>query len=180
MLYAVVHYPNIDTHQINKFRKKYDPQFHLIEPHLTLVFPLPDFLSESRLIHHVESVLKDSRPFPIHLQGLQRSWDDYLFLLVEEGRADIRNLHTELYTGLLAAYLREDLVYVPHLTLGSFSGAADIYSEALEEAEGLDLNLHCELDRIHIVMIDDENKRIVRSRECLLNVYKDAHLDSDK
>jgi hypothetical protein len=42
MFYAVVHYPNIDTYLINQFRKMYDPQCHLIEPHITLVFLLSD------------------------------------------------------------------------------------------------------------------------------------------
>ena len=134
MLYAVVHYPDIDTHHIDEFRKKYDPQFHLIEPHITLVFPLSNVSGESDLIHHVESVLKGVRPFPVRLRGLQKSWDDYLFLLVEEGSVDLERLHSELYKRLPATYQTENLPYVPHLTLGSFSGAGEIYAQALEEA----------------------------------------------
>jgi 2'-5' RNA ligase len=168
MLYAVVHYPDIDTHHINQFRKKYDPQSHLIEPHITLVFPFPERISENNLTHHVEGVLKNLGPFPIHLQGLQKSWDDYLFLLIGQGNTDIKNLHTELYTGILAAYWRVDCPYVPHLTLGSFSGAADTYLEALEEAKQIGMGFHCKLDRVHIVKINNEKTRIVWSRECLL------------
>jgi hypothetical protein len=41
MLYALVHYPTVDVGSINQLRKKYDPQIDLIEPHLTLVFPVP-------------------------------------------------------------------------------------------------------------------------------------------
>jgi 2'-5' RNA ligase len=168
MFYAVVHYPNIDTHHINQFRQKYDPQFHLIKPHITIVFPLPDSLGKSNLIHHVESAIKNSKPFPIHLQGLQISSDNYLFLLVEEGNVGINNLHIELYRGMLASYQRQDLPYVPHLTLGSFSRGAATYLGALEEVEQLGLGFHCKLDRIHIVKIDDEKTQIVWSRECLL------------
>ena len=169
MLYAVVHYPNIDTHRINQFRKKYDPQFNLIEPHITLVFPFSCVSGESGLMHHVESVVKDARPFHIHLRGLQKSWDDCLFLLVQEGSPDLEKLHTELYKGLPAEYQPKNLPYVAHLTLGSFSGSGDIYVRALEEAERLELNAHCELDRIHIVEIDDKKTHIVWSRECLLH-----------
>jgi 2'-5' RNA ligase superfamily len=89
MLYAVVHYPNADTREIHQLREKYDPQFHLIGPHLTLVFPFPDFLSDITLIDHVESVIKDWPPFTIYLRGLRRSLDDYLFLLVKEGSANL-------------------------------------------------------------------------------------------
>jgi 2'-5' RNA ligase len=168
MFHAVVHYPEIDTHLINQFRKKYDPQYHLIEPHITLMFPLSDFFCESDLTHHVESVVENLEPFPIHLQGLQRSTDNYLFLLLTDGNADVINLHTAFYTGILAAYKSEDLPYVPHLTLGSFSGNADTYSEVLEEAEQLGLDYHCKLDRIHMLKINDEKTQIVWSREWLL------------
>ena len=168
MLYAVIHYPDIDAHHINQFRKKYDPQFDLIEPHITLVFPVPEFIGESNLTRHIETVLKNWSPFPIHLKSLQGSSDGYLFLLVQEGYVDINNLHTELYTGILAEYRRGDLPYVPHMTLGTFSGVADNYSEAFEEAEQLRLEFHCKLDRLHIVKINDERTQIVWSRECLL------------
>jgi len=168
MLYAVVHYPNTDTREINQLRKKYDPQFHLIEPHLTLVFPFPAFLSDTTLIDHVESVIKDLRPFPIHLQGLHRSLDDYLFLLVNEGSANLSALRAALYTGLLQPYGRADLEYLPHLTLGSFPGAPNICEQALEDADRLELNLRSQFDRIHIVKLDDEKTRIVWSKECFL------------
>jgi hypothetical protein len=62
---------------------------NFIGPHLTLVFPFPDFLSDITLIDHVESVIKDWPPFTIHLRGLRRSLDDYLFLLVKEGSANL-------------------------------------------------------------------------------------------
>jgi hypothetical protein len=35
----------------------------------------------------------------------------------------------------------------------------------------LDLNLHCELERIHVVKINDEKRRIFESREYLLQTW---------
>jgi len=40
MFYALVHFPAITTTQINQLRKEYDPQVNLIDPHITLVFPI--------------------------------------------------------------------------------------------------------------------------------------------
>jgi len=34
MIYALVHYPAIDFRRIDQLRSKYDPQFHLIAPHI--------------------------------------------------------------------------------------------------------------------------------------------------
>jgi hypothetical protein len=43
MAYAVVAYPDLeDESKIQEFRKKHDPYFQLIKPHITLVFPFPD------------------------------------------------------------------------------------------------------------------------------------------
>jgi 2'-5' RNA ligase len=140
MIYALVHYPNVDAQQINQFRKKYDPQVDLIEPHLTLMFPVPESIGENNLVYHLESVLSGRKPFPFHLQGLQKSWDDYLFLMVQEGQADIIGLHSEIYTGILADYRKEDILFVPHLTLGVFAKNSNEYAEALEEAKRLYLD----------------------------------------
>jgi hypothetical protein len=73
MIYALVHYPNIDIQKINQFRKKYDPQIDLIQPHITLMFPVPESIGESFLANHIENALSNWRAFPIHLQGILKS-----------------------------------------------------------------------------------------------------------
>jgi 2'-5' RNA ligase len=168
MIYALVYYPDVDTRRINLFRRKYDPQVDLIGPHITLMFPVPESVGEDNLARHLEGVLSGRRPFPVHLQGLQKSWDDYLFLVVREGRADIIGLHGEIYTGILATYRKEGVPYVPHLTLGVLSNRADEYAGALEEAKRLDLDYRCVLDKAHLVKINDDRTRIVWDREFAL------------
>jgi 2'-5' RNA ligase len=165
LIFAVVHYPNLDTQRINQFRRRYDPQVDLIEPHITLMFPVPESIGEKNLVNHLESVLRGRQPFPIHLQGLQKSWDDYLFLMIQEGRTDIIGLHNEIYTGVLASFPKGELPYLPHVTLGVFRKDANEYSEALEAAKRLDLNYRCVLDKIHLLKINDDMAQILWSKE---------------
>lgn len=165
MIYALVRYPNVDTRRINLFRKKYDPQVDLIEPHLTLMFPVPESIGENNLVHHLQSVLSGRQPFPIHLHGCQKSWDDYLFFMVQEGNADIMGLHSRIYTCVLADYRKADIPFVPHLTLGLFAENVNEYSEALEEAKRLDLDYRCVLDKVHLVKVDNDRTQIVWNRE---------------
>jgi 2'-5' RNA ligase len=165
MVYALVHYPNVDTQRINLLRKKYDPQFDLIEPHLTLMFPVPESIGENNLLHHLQCVLSSRQPFPIHLRGFQKSWDDYLFLMVQEGNVDIIGLHSEIYTGVLADYRKADIRFVPHLTLGVFANNENEYSEALEEAKRLDLDYRCVVDKVHLVKVNNDRTQIVWNRE---------------
>jgi 2'-5' RNA ligase len=179
MFYAVVYYPNIDTRLINEFRRKFDPHFNLIEPHVTLVFLVPESVGEANLVSHLEKVLRHWQPFPIHLQGLQTAWDHWLFLILAEGNDSITGLSRELYTGTLAAYRREDLEFIPHLGLGLFARQdanydirnpqevpldVEKYSQALREAEELSLDYHCVIDRLHLLKISDDISKIVWSK----------------
>jgi 2'-5' RNA ligase len=170
MVYALVHYPAVHTHHIDELRRKYDPQADLIPPHITLMFPVQHSIGESSLVSHLEHVLSGSRQFPIRMQGLEQSADHYLFLLLQEGRAEVIHLHDRLYTGMLAPYLRTDLPYVPHVTLGSFDDA-ELCSQALREAERAPLHYQCLVDRLHLVKINEDRSRIIWSKEFLLPIW---------
>ncbi|HKE05990.1 MAG TPA: 2'-5' RNA ligase family protein [Blastocatellia bacterium] len=167
MLYALVHYPAVDLRLIDGLRSKYDPQFHLIAPHITIMFPAPDSIGEGGLMSHIESVLHGWESFPIRLKGLQQSRDEYLFLLLNKGEADVIRLHDEIYTGLLSEYRDEAQPFIPHVTLGAFSGKNEEYSQALKEAEQLKIDYECMLNRLHLIKIDDARSHIVWSKEFL-------------
>ncbi len=168
MIYALVHYPNIDTKRIDELRVKYDPQIRLIEPHLTLMFPVPKPIGEGNLVRHLESVLRGWQPFLVHLRGLQVSLDDHLFLLIQEGNTDILRLHDEIYTGLLTDYHRKDIPFVPHLTLGVLNRDPNEDTRVLEEAKQLNLDYYCMLDRLHLVKINDDRSEILWRKEFIL------------
>jgi 2'-5' RNA ligase len=167
MLYALVHHPAIELQHINRLRSKYDPQFHLIAPHITIMFPTPDSIGERNLVSHIEGVLDRWESFPIRLKGLQQSWDEYLFLLLNKGEGDVIRLHDEIYTGLLSEYRDEVRPFIPHVTIGAFSAKSEEYAQALKEAEQLKLNYECMLDRLHLIKINDERSQIVWSKEFL-------------
>jgi 2'-5' RNA ligase len=167
MLYALVHYPAVELGLINRLRSKYDPQFRLIAPHVTIMFPTPDSIGERSLVSHIESVLHRWESFPIRLKGLQRSWDEYLFLLLNKGKEDVIRLHDEIYTGLLSEYRDEAPPFIPHVALGVFTGKNEEYAQALKEAERLNLDYECMLDRLHLIKVNDERSQIVWSKELL-------------
>lgn len=121
-LHAVVHYPNLSSGGLNEFRRKYDPYAELIAEHLTLVFPTPVSLEMVRA--HAQTVARKFRPFDIHIAGLKKTWDHWMYLGLEEGNEEFIALHDQLYSGPLEEYLRTDLVFVPHIGLGFFGKGA--------------------------------------------------------
>ena len=170
MSYALVHFPTVDVRQIEELRRKYDPQVHLIAPHITIVFPVPHSLCKSRLASHIVNVLRCFKQFSISLQGLEQSWDNCLFLLLQDGRAEVIRLHDDLYTGVLAPFIRGDIPYVPHVTLGAFADHQVRCSDVLRDSKRLRLRYQCVVDRLHLVKVIDDRSRIMREEEFLLKV----------
>jgi len=131
------------------------------------MFPTPDSIGERNLVSHIEGVLHRWESFPIRLKGLQQSWDEYLFLLLNKGEGDVIRLHDEIYTGLLSEYRDELRPFIPHVTLGAFSAKSEEYAQALKEAERLNFDYECMLDRLDLIKVNDERSQIVCSKEFL-------------
>lgn len=132
MNYAVVNFPTVSLSNINVIRERYDPTWNIIQPHITLVFPFST-LSEHQVIEHLDLVIRTEKAFQIHLNGLTNSFDDYLFLLVKEGKQEVIKLRDKLYSGILTPYLRNDLPFIPHLTLGYFRSKDNTFDKDLYE-----------------------------------------------
>lgn len=166
--YAIVYFLNQNVAELNKFRQKYDPQWEMISLHITIVYPLSD-ISEEQLIEHIESVIKNRKPFPIHLNGLIKSFDHCLFLLVKEGKEEITKLHEQLYSGILQPYLKNDIPFTPHVTIGYFGDENDelkkeLYETALSEAAGMKINISLDFDSIALIKGDGINlAKVIRT-----------------
>jgi hypothetical protein len=175
MLYCVVYFvPSALAKQVQPFREEYDPTARLIEPHLTIVFPVAG-LSEDVLAEHIAGVLKSWSPFTIQLTGFSKSWDQWLFLLVGNGNERVVKLHDELYAGILAPHLRKDLDYVPHVGLGHFATAGERYDftnpsagtldeqryqRAIAEASALKLDFEATVSALHLIGLDESVTKV--------------------
>jgi len=167
MYYVLTYYPKFDgktEENIKAFRKKYDPFVYSWKPHIPFIFPVPcSEVEEEKLTEHIETVLKNWKPFPIHIGGFRKSWDHCLFLLLKKGNEEAIALHDKLYTGMLSPYLRRDIEYIPHIGIGLFVRKdagynvldpkkvefdAKLYSQALREAESLKISSFDTVDRL--------------------------------
>lgn len=165
--YSVVYFPGLNDERIDLFRRDHDPYHNLIEEHLTLVFPVPDEIGFDAIMKHLREVLSHWAPFELRLFGLEKSWDHWLFLLVDEGNDRIKRLHDDLYGGMLGEFLRTDLEYVPHVALGLFAGRdydplnprsveydRVRFNEALARAQILDLDYRRKIDTLTLIEVD--------------------------
>jgi 2'-5' RNA ligase len=112
---------------VTEFRRRHDaPRHERIQAHFTLVFGCTA-LGVDEFTSHVAAVAKTSRPIHFSCKYAMLGNDDesevaYVFLVPDEGNAEISLLHDRLYTGLLRPHLRLDLPYIPHITIGTTTG----------------------------------------------------------
>ncbi|MCZ8158623.1 MAG: 2'-5' RNA ligase family protein [Rhizobiaceae bacterium] len=109
---------------VTEFRRRHDaPRHERIQAHFTLVFGCPA-LGLDEYTSHVTAVAKTCRPITFSCKYAMLGNDDesevaYVFLVPDEGNAEISLLHDRLYTGPLRPHLRLDLPYIPHITIGT-------------------------------------------------------------
>ena len=116
-------FDNIDI--INKVRNKYDRLANLINPHITLVFPFKDEISNDELITKLSSLLKDYSPFKVTFKGVSLSDDNYILLNCIEGNKEILKLHDAIYEKVLPNHYKKSIPYIPHITLGQADNLKD-------------------------------------------------------
>lgn len=85
-----------------------------------------------------------------------------MFLEVDRGRKQIEELHDRLYTGPLLQFLKEDIPYIPHVTVGR-KESAKLAAEVVKEIPSFHGKLNCVIDRISV-------ERIERTGNQLLNL----------
>src|ERR1043166_925874 len=104
--------------EILSVRERFDPLARELPPHLTLVFPFEDALSDAALVEHVRGVVAGFHCFPVTFRDITVHENEYLFLNVKRGNDALVALHDALYTGPLARHLVPLHTYVPHVTVG--------------------------------------------------------------
>ena len=141
MLYAVTfpdYCDNEHAQRIDAWRSRFSaPYADAVRGHFTLVFGT-DVLSSDGFEQQVRSVAAETSPFSVTL-GVPLIWPEdsayLLFLVPEQGLSDCCDAHDRLYVGPLAASLRTDLPYVPHMTIGRFD-TFQAAAEARDEVRG--------------------------------------------
>jgi len=118
-----------DQDWISKIRKKFDPNFTKIGPHFTLLFGCAE-VSFDDYCNHVARIAEKTGAFQFHCNQVSAeadyfSSDGYLFLTPEKGRRNIQALHDHLYSGIMSPYLKLDIPFIPHITVGRRSSVED-------------------------------------------------------
>ena len=130
MSFLVLSYPELspgDHAWIQSIRAEHDTQYEIVGPHFTLVFPVTS-QEQDAFVTHVRNRAQGQAKFYFVLRCAvvvkdALSAHTHVCLVPDEGHSTMVKLHDRLYTGPLAAELRLDIPFIPHLTVGNAANA---------------------------------------------------------
>ncbi|MGG2065743.1 2'-5' RNA ligase family protein [Bacillus sp. S14(2024)] len=151
---------NNNLEEIEAIRRKHDPLFGLISPHITLVFPFVSEVPSEYLKKHIEIIISSMSSFQIMLNPVVTNSEEYLFLLIEEGKESIIELHNKLYTDFLQVFLRKEIPYIPHVTVGR-KGDKEQAFRIIKNLHPLRDTMRFTIDKITVERIGENEESII-------------------
>ncbi|TYR79480.1 hypothetical protein FZC66_15405 [Priestia megaterium] len=133
MKFGVVLFPSKKLQDVaNSYRKRYDPHYSLIAPHLTLkeVFEASDSQIDE-IAANLRKVAEDTKPFTLNITKVSSlsPVNNVIYLKVEQTDG-LTSLYNRLHEGQLAQ--KTDYSFIPHITIGqglSDDEHLDVYSQ---------------------------------------------------
>jgi len=147
-----------DMRWLQLFREQHDPNFAKVDPHFTMVFGIRD-LSKDVYLNHVAGVARLCRQIHFMCRYAMVGADDldntaYVFLVPDEGNAALSLLHDRLYRGPFKPFLRLELPYIPHISIGSMKDFA-LAKALCDELNGRQISFEGRISALTVGVLRD-------------------------
>lgn len=151
MKYGFVIFPSKKLQDLaNSYRKRYDPNYSLITPHLTLKTPFEATDEEiNTLSMRLSQVAKEVAPFTLNAYKVSSFYpvNKVIYFKVEP-KPELVTLHDKLYADIFNE--KPEYAFVPHITIGQ-QLSDDEHSDVLGQLKMLSINHEEEIDRFHLL-----------------------------
>lgn len=131
MKYGIAIFPSKEIQdKANSYRKRYDPHYALIPPHITLKEPFEVHSDQADdIVKYLKEVAKNTSPFPLKVKKVSSFQPvNYTIYFKVEPVEELIALNQKLHEGVLPN--EQTYSYVPHITIAqklSHSEHSDIY-----------------------------------------------------
>ncbi|MBD1381957.1 YjcG family protein [Metabacillus arenae] len=151
MKYGIVIFPSKKVQDLaNSYRKRYDPHYALITPHLTLKSPFEATDEEINVIANaIREVAKSTDPIELTIKKFSSfsPVNNVIYLKVEPTE-EILSLHKALHSGKLES--NPEYSFVPHITIGQ-KLSDDEHSDVLGSLKMMNIEQSETIDRFHLL-----------------------------
>ena len=151
MKYGIVIFPSKEIQDIaNSYRKRYDPQYALIPPHITVK---EAFEAENEdldeIVKELEKIAADTKPFQLEVRKVSSfsPVTNTIYLKVEPVE-ELMKLNERLHSEKLPG--KQSFTFVPHITIGQ-ELTHDEYSDVFGRLKMQHFNLTETVDRFQLM-----------------------------
>lgn len=151
MKYGIVIFPSKKLQDTaNSYRKRYDPHYALIPPHITVknIFEASDDEIKD-ITRELDAISKQINPFTLDVLKVSSfsPVNNVIYLKVDPNE-ELRNLHNALHSGYFAG--EPEYAFVPHITIGQ-KLSSDEHSDVYGQLRMLKMDHEEQIDRIHLL-----------------------------
>ncbi len=152
MKYGIAIFPSKKLQDlINSYRKRYDPHYALIAPHLTLKEPfyVEDEAELKELAQQVHEISDNIQPFTLHVYKVAsfHPVNNVIHFKVKEEER-LMKLHEQLHQEEL--YSERPYRFVPHITVAQ-NLSDEEHHDVLESLKMMDIDHKEEIDRFQLL-----------------------------
>ncbi len=151
MIYGVVIFPGKPLQDLaNSYRKRYDPHYGHIPPHIKLITGFEVKKEQfNKMVKNLREISNQSHPFDISITKFSsfQPVNNVIYLKIDP-KEDLEYLQSKI-SGLLPNYVPEHL-FVPHITIGQ-SLSNDEHSDVYGSLKMLQVNQQDTIDRFHLL-----------------------------
>lgn len=152
MKFGIAVFPSKDVQDFaNSYRKRYDPHYNLIPPHLTIREPAEGSVEDmQRALEHLDQLAARKKPFSVRFNRFSTFYpsSNVVYMALEDPQPFIR-LYEEVCSGSLQQENPRHH-YNPHLTVGQ-EMTSDELQDVYAGLRKVKVDLQTEIDRIHLL-----------------------------
>ncbi|MFD1705663.1 YjcG family protein [Siminovitchia sediminis] len=150
MKYGIVIFPSKTLQDLaNSYRKRYDPNYALIPPHVTLKAAFETDMNVKEITKKIEDIAKKYEPFTLHIRKVSsfQPINNTIHLKADK-TPELEGIYDDLYESLPGE--KPDHPFVPHITIGQ-KLSNDEHSDVYGQLRMLGVEHEEMVDRIHLV-----------------------------
>ncbi|WP_456275813.1 YjcG family protein [Bacillus sp. AK128] len=151
MKYGIAIFPSKKLQDYaNSYRKRYDPNYALISPHITLKSGFETTEDEvTTIVRELHKIASEIQPFKVNVYKVSsfHPVNNVIYFGVE-AKSELEELHNKMHTGVLSS--DREFAYVPHITIAQ-NLSDDEHSDVLSSLKMLKINYEETIDRFQLL-----------------------------
>jgi 2'-5' RNA ligase len=151
MKFGVAIFPSKKLQDLaNSYRKRYDPNYTLISPHLTLKAPFEASEEQTgQITKRLKEIAKKFKPFPLRVLKVSsfKPVNNVIYFKVDPTE-ELVKLHEELHTNMIGG--KPEYSFIPHITIGQ-KLSDDEHSDVYGQLKMMEIEHEEIIDRFHLL-----------------------------